>query len=168
MAFWRTTIILLSRSGLRGSAFALVRPIFENLYRVAWMYGGAEPEELRNLGKKNSQFPTIKEMASAIDGDKGQGFFTQFKELSWADQNDFTHSGHLPRISQFAGKELQSYYPDHMVIGQVYASLTAALMLCVLFLKNTARVEDGQKIEMLVGQLDLKSGLTPPSDPRGS
>jgi hypothetical protein len=150
-------------NGLRGSAFELVRLIFENLYRVAWMYGGAKPEELRNRGKKSFEFPTIRKMVDAIDGEKGQGSFTQFKELSWADQNDFTHSGDLPRISQFAGKNLQSHYPDHMVIAQVYTSLSAALMLCVVFLKNTQRIADCEKLETLIEQLDI-TNLSLPLD----
>ena len=53
-------IVLLARQALPASAFALVRPIFELLYRSAWMYFCAKPREVAKIKAGKFNFPPMR------------------------------------------------------------------------------------------------------------
>ena len=75
------SVLLLIRSGFTGSAFALARGIFENLYRGMWFNYCATDAEVEQF-EKHDKFPrglTMQEMAKAIDGKyQGGNFFQNF------------------------------------------------------------------------------------------
>jgi hypothetical protein len=50
-------ITLLSAKDLRGSALALVRPIFEIMYKAAWVCTTATPSQVDKLGRASLTFP---------------------------------------------------------------------------------------------------------------
>ncbi len=86
-------IILLLRHGLRGSAVALIRPVFEIFYRASWIHHCAKPNQIDRIKKGKFRFPEMGAMVAAIDKAIGETFFQQFKADSWKKQNDFTHTG---------------------------------------------------------------------------
>jgi len=88
-------MILLARRGLSGSSFALARPIFEILYRAAWICSCARPRDVDRIKAGKFNFPKMGDMVAAIDAKHGFDFFKGFKASSWNVQNDFTHTGKL-------------------------------------------------------------------------
>jgi len=86
-------IVLLARHRMFGSAFALVRPIFEILYRSVWVCACAKPEDVDRIKAGKFSYPAIGGMVAAIDAKHGLDFFTGLKASSWKEQNDFTHTG---------------------------------------------------------------------------
>ncbi len=86
---------LLIRHGLRRSAVALIRPIFEIFYRAAWIHHCAKPNQIEKIKKGKFRFPEMGAIVNSIDKAMGETFFQNFKANSWKDQNDFTHSGRM-------------------------------------------------------------------------
>ena len=121
-------IVLLARKGLPGSAFALVRPVFEIFYRAGWICACAEPKDVDRIKDGNFTFPKMGEMVAAIDANHGFDFFKNFKASSWEDHNDFVHGGRLQIGSQLTHEDLQASFPDEMIAGQVTTATIAALM----------------------------------------
>ena len=99
-------IVLLARKHLYGSALALVRCVYEILYRAAWTYSCAKPHEVTRIWEGRFDFPKMGDMVAAIDATSDTNFFRRFKALSWCDQNDFTHTGRLQIHSRFTGTSL--------------------------------------------------------------
>ncbi len=146
-------IVLLARRGLSGSAFALVRPVFEIFYRAAWICACAKPKDVDRIKAGKFTFPKMGDMVAAIDAKHGFDFFTNFKASSWGDQNDFTHAGKLQIGSRLTRDDLQAAYPDEMIAGQVTTATIAALLVAVLLLKTHNRTADGERLELALAKL---------------
>jgi hypothetical protein len=143
-------IVLLARKGLCGSALALVRCIYDILYRAAWICSCAKPDEVTKIWEGRFNFPKIGDMVAAIDATSDAKFFHNFKTLSWNDQNDFTHTGRLQMHSRFTGDELVSRYPDEMIMAQVSSATMAAILVAVVLLKVHGRIPEGERMERLL------------------
>ena len=146
-------IVLLARRGLSGSAFALVRPVFEIFYRAAWICACAKPKDVEGIKAGKFTFPKMGDMVASIDAKHGFDFFKNFKAYSWNEQNDFTHAGKLQIESRLTRDDLQSAYPDQMIAGQVTTATIAALMVPVLLLKTHNRTTDGEQLELVLAEL---------------
>lgn len=145
-------IVLLARHVLAASALALVRPVFEILYRSVWIYFCAKPNEVAKIKAGKFSFPPMADMVSAIDAAVGASWFKQFKSLSWKEQNDFTHTGRLQVNSRLTRDDLQSAYPEEMICAQVDTATIAAVLVAVLLLKTHNRISDGERLERLILQ----------------
>jgi hypothetical protein len=145
-------IVLLARRGLSGSAFALVRPVFEILYRAAWICACAKPAEVDRIKAGKFTFPMMGDMVAEIDAKHGFDFFKGFKASSWNEQNDFTHTGKLQIGSRLTRDDLQAAYPDEMIAIQVATATIASMMVAVLLLKTHNRMLDGERLEQALAQ----------------
>ena len=155
-------ITLLIRRGLRGSAVALIRPVFEILYRAAWIHHCAKPNQIEKIKKGTFRFPEMGTMVTGIDNAMGQTFFQSFKANSWKDQNDFTHSGRLQVNSRLTRDDLQSAYPDEMIAVNLATTTMVAILVTVILLKTHDRVADGERLEAMLAQFEVKRP-SPPS-----
>ena len=140
-------IIVLVRNDLRGSALSLVRSVFEILYRSAWVCTCAKPEHIEKIVKDKFDFPQMAKMVSEIDAAIGGAFFKEFKKLSWKQQNQFVHTGHLQRIGRISREDLQSPYPDEGIILQVNITTQALLLVAIFVLKAIGRVPKAERLE---------------------
>ena len=157
-------IILLLRHGLRGSAVALIRPVFEIFYRASWIYHCAKPNQIDRIKKGKFRFPEMGAMVTAIDKAVGETFFQQFKANSWKKQNDFTHTGSFQVNSRLTRDDLQSAYPDEMIAANLDTTTMVAILVTVLLLKTHDRVPDGERLEQLLAQFATAN----PEHPTGS
>jgi hypothetical protein len=143
-------IVLLTRNRLYGSALALVRCVYEILYRAAWVHSCAQPREAAQIWDGKFDFPKMGDMVAAIDATSDTNYFQRFKSLSWRDQNDFAHTGRMQIHSRFSGNELESRYPDDMIMAQVSSATMAAILVVVLLLKTHGRIPEGERMERLL------------------
>ena len=80
---YQEAMTLLIRHGLRGSAVALIRPIFEIFYRAAWIHHCASrPTQIEKIKKEKFRFPEMGAMVNGIDKAMGETFFQNFKANS--------------------------------------------------------------------------------------
>ena len=151
-------IIVLVRNDLRGSALSLVRSVFEILYRTAWVCTCAKPSDIEKILKDKFDFPQMGKMVSEIDAAISGASFKAFKKLSWEQQNEFTHTGHLQRIGRISREDLQSPYPDEGIILQVNITTLALLLVAIFVLKAIGRIAKAERLERLIltfGSSDL-------------
>ena len=99
-------ILLLMRSGLVGSAFALTRSITEILVRGVWLTVCATDEQVMKFVKQDKIDPTFAQMSEAIDKTCGVDFFADLKIKTWSALNSYTHTGMLQVGRRFAGDAL--------------------------------------------------------------
>ncbi len=151
-------IVLLLRNNLIGSAFALVRPVFEILYRAHWVAVCATPDDVDKIRKNTFRFPNVARMTADIDAAVDSAAFGRVRTATWADQNDFTHSGMFQVRSRFSQRDLQPEYPVDITIAQVNRTMIAALIVAALALRYHGRHADAQRIDALTKTLDTAPG----------
>ena len=124
------SILVLIRSKLTGSAFALVRSVVEILVRGAWFTCCATKEQVTKFIQQDKIDPTFGEMSDAIDQSQGIDFFHDFKERSWKTLNSYTHTGILQLGRRWTGDTLASSYKDGEII-EVIRTCTMCILLLV-------------------------------------
>lgn len=90
------SIVLLVANLLHGSAFALVRLIFEAYVRGLWLYRCASKDEVDKFqNEKGGIDKTFATLITEIEQVKGYeyGMLSDVKKTSWKAMNDYTHSG---------------------------------------------------------------------------
>src|SRR5216684_6819729 len=103
-------ILLLLRSGLVGSGFALVRSLIEILVRGVWVTACATEAQVKKFRERDKLDLTFGEMSDAIDKTCGIDFFHDFKTRSWDALNSYTHAGILQLGRRFTGDKLEPSY----------------------------------------------------------
>jgi len=132
------SILLLIRSKLTGSAFALVRSVVEILVRGVWFTCCATQAQVTKFIQNDQIDPTFGEMSDAIDQSQGIGFFHDFKQRSWATLNSYTHTGILQLGRRWTGDKLAASYND----GEITEVLRACTM-CILHRVRPYLVKNG-------------------------
>jgi len=138
-------IFLLVQNALNGSAFALVRSLYEPFYRAHWVVGCATDEQVDKILEGKDVFPKMSVMVEEIDAAFGIGdFFQNIKKNSWGPMNDYTHSG-LRQISRrFENNEVSPNYSTEEII-EVLDGINIALILMALVFFKFFRKEDAAK-----------------------
>ncbi|MFZ0523940.1 MAG: hypothetical protein WAL95_23145 [Candidatus Acidiferrales bacterium] len=77
-------IILLIRSALFGSAFALLRSVVEIVVRGVWIATCATDAEIKRFRERDEIDHTFDDMTKAIDAACGIDYFHNLKKRSWA------------------------------------------------------------------------------------
>lgn len=86
-------ILVLITKQLYGSAFALVRSLYESYIRGIWLQHCATESQLAQFQKgKIPDFHLLLDDIEKLDGFEN-GFLTEFKKNSWSRMNGFTHTG---------------------------------------------------------------------------
>jgi hypothetical protein len=104
-------ISTLLRSRINGSAFALVRPLFETFVRGVWLRHCATDEQIDMYvsDKLDSKFWQLLEQIEKVDGFQ-DGVLSGLKKNAWRAMNSYTHGG-----IQQAGRRTSGAYiePDY-------------------------------------------------------
>jgi hypothetical protein len=149
-------IVLLMRSGLLGSAMALVRPTFEAMMRSHWVAKCATDTQVEDIAEKDDfKFPKMADMAEAVDAafcdpnDEKLTFFQQAKKFAWTATNSYTHSGLLQIAHQFSGGRVEGRYLEEDLINGVNASTASVLLQGYLIARITGQDETSRQLESL-------------------
>lgn len=113
-------IILLLEAQLFGSAFALIRPLFEAYVRSVWLLRVATEEQLQQF-KKGAIDQSLGNMISGIEKIPGYdvGALSQIKKQHWNLMNDFTHGGISQASSRYTSTDISPRYPHKDIIGVI-------------------------------------------------
>jgi hypothetical protein len=144
-------VLLLVRSGKVGSAFALVRSIFESLYRGGWVLMCATDAELERFEKTDKIDFTLQEMADAIDAKTGLGkFFADLKSRGWKPLNSYTHTGLLQLGRRFTGHKVEPSYKNQEIVEVTTMATTCVLMLIRPFLAAHKHDQEAARMDEVV------------------
>ncbi len=112
---------LLISKDLNGSAFALVRTIYETFFRALWVNAFATSEQLEKI--RNNNFNFMKDegsMGSKIEKldsyYTGNNFFKDLKSGVWGIMSDYTHSGSYQLSRRWTGSELTPSYKESEIL----------------------------------------------------
>lgn len=138
-------IVLLIHNQLYGSAFSLVRPIFESYIRGVWLLNCATDEQLRQIkrDKLRRSFEDLVKEVERVDG-YDEGVLSEVKQRSWKAMNSYTHSGVLQITRRNKEATIEPNYDNDEIIEVLkfaiivglLAALAEALMAGSLTLAN--------------------------------
>lgn len=145
-------ILLLIRNDKIGSAFALARSVFEAVYRGLWLNFSATEQQVNEFVEKDKLPLNLTEMAAAIDATyHAEGFFEEFRRKTWSALCSYAHTGMLQLGRRFTGAVAKPDYHDHEIAGVAEGITTCVILLAGRFLAAQSHVEDGKKLDALIG-----------------
>jgi Family of unknown function (DUF6988) len=140
-------IILLIRSSLFGSAFALLRSLVEIVVRGVWIAACATDAQIKKFREKDEIDPSFGEMAKTIDTTCGIDFFQNLKTKSWTALNSYTHTGILQLGRRFTGYKLIPSYTDGEKIEVIRTGTMMLLLIVRPFLAKHGHNNEAVQID---------------------
>lgn len=130
-------IWLLTKSNLNGSAFAMLRLVFDAMFRAFWINKVATEQQIEQAFDDRLGFDINKMLDEIKEGyfsDRPQEEAHQFDEIlqrlkkAWGPMCSYTHSGALQIHQRFTGDELKPDYSQG-AIAEALNLVTIALLL---------------------------------------
>lgn len=123
---------LLISKDLNGSAFALIRTIYETFFRALWVNAYATPEELEKIRNDSFNFMSNGGMGHKIerldDYYTGNDFFKDLKIGVWGTMSDYTHSGSYQLSRRWTNSELTPSYKESEIL-EIIIEVTKTYLL---------------------------------------
>ena len=134
-------LLLVSRS-LFGSAFALVRLLFEAYIRGIWLHRCASDSELDlfKAEKLDKSFGTFIEEIERIEGFEA-GVLSDTKLKSWKAMNSYTHSGFMQIVRRNTASTIEPNYTEDEILEALNFA-NAIGLLSALEISHLARSEE--------------------------
>ncbi|MGR9035159.1 MAG: DUF6988 family protein [Gammaproteobacteria bacterium] len=122
-------IAALLRSRINGSAFALVRPLFETFVRGAWLRHCATDNEIEKYisDRLVKKFNEIIEEVDSLDGFK-DGMLSGLKKNAWISMNSYTHGGILQASHRTSGSYIEPNFTEEEIVEVIKVSGSFALL----------------------------------------
>lgn len=143
------SILVLIRSKLTGSAFALVRVVMEILVRGAWIMCCATPKQVTRFINEDKIDPTFGDMSEAIDKSQSITYFSDLKQKTWGMLNSYTHTGILQLGRRWTGDKLEPSYKDGEITEVLRACTTWILLLVQPYLAKNSQADASKRIVAL-------------------
>jgi hypothetical protein len=149
------SIAVLIEHNHAGSAFALVRPSADTLFRALWVNACATPAQISEI-LRNDAFAFPRDMMASIDTAYAtQSFFQSFKRASWAAMCSYTHSGLLQVLRRLdsdggVGGGVGSNYSEIETTEVLKATSGLLLLTAILFFRACGFEEKAADMEALV------------------
>jgi hypothetical protein len=138
-----TALLLLIRSSLVGSGFALVRTIVEGMYRALWINCCATDGAIEKFEKDDKVPLTLAQMAHVLDDKYGtEGFFAELKERGWHSLSSYVHTGMLQLGRRFTRHDPKPAYTKEEIYEVTTTATTCILLLVGRFLAVQNRAEE--------------------------
>ncbi len=122
-------ICLLLRSKVYGSAFALVRPVFEGFVRGVWLKNSASDVELEKYYGDTLDL-TFGQLLDRVEKYLGfeSGMLSSLKKSSWKAMSSYTHGGVLQASRRYTKEFIEPSYSDEEIIEVLKISGAFALL----------------------------------------
>lgn len=149
------SIYLLINRKLYGSAFALVRPLYDTFYRAHWVCGCATKEEVHEICNNDSfQFPKMNDMVQSIDEKYASDtFFSSIKNSSWSAMCSYTHTGLLQISRRFKGNTIKPNYSEGEILEVLNSTSVVIIFITRLFFIATNQIPEVKETEKLILEL---------------
>lgn len=125
-------VVLLVAHSLYGSAFSLVRLIFEAHVRGIWLLRCASDDDLERFkkGKLDKAFGSLVVEIEKLDG-YNVGVLSKVKSNSWSDMNSYTHSGFLQIVRRNTANSIEPNYSEDEIIEALNFANAVGLMSAI-------------------------------------
>lgn len=137
------SIVLLIANQLVGSAFSLVRLLFETYIRGLWLGKCASEKELKEYKKDklNKTFFTLIQEIEQIEGFQ-EGILSKAKTVSWKVMSSYTHSGFYQSVRRNKSDTIEPSYDEDEIL-EVLGFANSIGMLTAL---QVALMADNEKL----------------------
>ena len=137
---------------LYGSAFGLVRPLFDTFFRSHWVYGCSTKEQVHEICKNDSfNFPKMNDIVQSIDEKYASDtFFSSIKNNSWSAMCSYTHSGLLAICRRFTGNTIKPNYNEGEILEVLNSTNVVIILIARLFFIATNQMAEVKEIEKLI------------------
>jgi hypothetical protein len=151
-------IAALLPSRINGSAFALVRPLFETFVRGVWLRHCATDEQIdQYVGDRlNLKFWQILEAVEKVDG-FGDGVLSGLKKNAWRAMNSYTHGG----IQQAGRRTSGAYIEPDFPAEEIIEVIKLAGSFCLLAFQQVAI--EAKRMDLAELALEKLSGVGKPA-----
>ncbi len=126
-------IAILLKCKINGSAFALLRSVFEGFIRGAWLKHCATELQLDKYEQKDELQLFFGDMVKAVEESilfKGVNVFSALKGEAWTAMNSYTHSGFLQVLRRSNENSFEPTYTDDEIIEVLKMAGSFALLAC--------------------------------------
>jgi hypothetical protein len=161
-------IWVLTKRRLNGSAFAMVRPVFDTMYRAFWINKVATEQHIERAIDDKLGFDIDK----ILDQIK-QGYFSdrppeeaelfgkilQLLREAWGAMCSYTHSGALPIRRRFTGDELKPNYSEGAIAEALNLVIIALLLLLHTFFVSMKCPKEAEETGMMLMKWDFGQRL---------
>ncbi len=122
-------IATLLRSRINGSAFALVRPLFETFIRGAWLRHCATDNEIEKFisDRLDKKFNKIIDEVESLNG-FNDGILSGLKKNAWKSMNSYTHGGILQASRRTSGSYIEPNFSQEEIVEVIKVSGLFALL----------------------------------------
>ncbi len=122
-------ISALLKSRINGSAFALVRPLFETFVRGAWLRHCATDHEIDKYinDRLDKKFYLLIEEVERLESFK-DGILSGLKENAWKAMNSYTHGGIQQAGRRSSGSYIEPDFSDEEIVEVIKLSGSFALL----------------------------------------
>jgi hypothetical protein len=155
----QSAITLLIRQSHHGSAMALVRSVYELMYRGAWAVVHASEDDAEKMWNDSFKWPDTGKLVTAADEAYGIEFFQAAKKSNWRSLNSFTHTGGLQVARRFTANDLQPNYVEGELAYAAVSTLIATGILALPFLRAHGRTVAADRLEKFLLEYSATSGL---------
>lgn len=139
--------VLIAHS-LNGSAFALVRLLFESYVRGVWIHRCASPEDLAALqaDQLDCKFYELVDAIERTPAYSEERVLSEVKRNSWGAMNSFTHSGFLQIVRRLTVDAVTPNYSDAEIAEALTFANTIALLTAVAITAVAERDDISQTV----------------------
>lgn len=125
-------IVLLVESRLVGSAFSLVRLLFESYARGVWLHQCASEQDIARYTEDKLELP-FAAMLQKIEQLEAfsAGNLSAIKQRSWLAMNSFTHTGFRQVVRRSTSTTVDSNYPEEEIVEALRFAPATAFMVAV-------------------------------------
>jgi hypothetical protein len=135
-----------------GSAFALVRSVFEGACRGVWINCCASDDQIERFRVSDEISLTMAELTDAIDtACATQGFYKTAKQTLWNTLNSYTHTGMMQVSRRFSHHELKTSYDEDDIYIVASLVTTSTLLLIANFLGTQSFIRQRDCVYNLLG-----------------
>lgn len=143
----REALVLLISHQMYGSAFTLLRSIFESYVRGVWLHRCATESEIAAF--KNDRLDhTFASLIQAIENieDFSLGILSRLKQQGWKAMNSYTHSSFQHVMRRMTAETLEPNYDE----GEIQEALSCANALGLLCVLQIAFLSTNKELPMSV------------------
>ena len=157
-------IWLLTERKLNGSAFAMVRLVFDAMFRALWINKVATPEQIERAKHDNLGFPISKiidEIKQGYFGERPTKEAEKFDKIlevlkqAWKPMCSYTHSGALQLGRRFTGNELKTNYDEGATVEALNLVTTALFLLLHVFFVSMKCQKENEETQILLRQYSI-------------
>jgi hypothetical protein len=147
-------IFLLIKSKLTGSAFALVRLLFDTTVRALWINKVANESQIEKMNRDKLKFPRMSQMLAEIDQNYDTDNFFQSLKEAWKAMCSYAHSGALQIARRFTNGEVKPSYSDDEIVQALNVTNTVLMLLTRMFFVSMGWHQEADETEKMMLEYD--------------